>query len=180
MAARPIWRGHLRLALVSCPVALYSARHDRGSVKFNMLNPSTGNRIKMVTQDAETGEPLSRGSTVKGYEYAKNRYVIVTEEDFESVRVESSSMMKVEKFVKAGSIDPIYYDTSYFLAPDGKGAEDVYAVLREAIQTTGNVAITRVVIGQRERTVALRPMDGGLVAHTLNEDRDLNSAKPPL
>lgn len=178
MAQRPIWRGHLRLALVSCPVALYSARHDRGAVKFNMLNPATGNRIKMVTQDAETGEPLSRGDTVKGYEYAKHRYVTITEEDFESVRVESSSMMKVEKFVEASSIDPIYYDASYYLAPDGKGAEDVYAVLREAIQRTGNVALTRVVIAQRERTVALRPMDGGLVAHTLNEERDLNSAKP--
>ena len=68
MASRPIWRGHLRLALVSCPVALYSARHDRASIRFNMLNPDTGNRIKMVTQDAVTGTPLSRGETVKGYE----------------------------------------------------------------------------------------------------------------
>ncbi len=178
MAARPIWRGHLRLALVSCPVAMYSARHDRGAVRFNMINPATGNRIKMVTQDGETGEPLSRGDTVKGYEYAKGRYVIMTDEDFESVKVESSSMMKVEKFVEAGSIDPIYYDAAYYLAPDGKGAKDVYAVLREAIQRTGNVALTRVVIAQRERTVALRPMDGGLVAHTLNEERDLNNAKP--
>ena len=178
MASRPIWRGHLRLALVSCPVALYSARHDRASIRFNMLNPETGNRIKMVTQDAVTGAPLSRGETVKGYEVSKNQYVVITEEDFESVKVESSAMMTVEKFVQAGSIDPIYYDGSYYLAPDGKGAEDVYAVLREAIQKTGKVALTRVVISQRERTVALRPMDGGLVAHTLNEERDLNPAQP--
>src|SRR4051812_27872991 len=178
MAQRPIWRGHLRLALVSCPVALYSARHERNSIRFNMINPKTGNRIKMVTQDAETGEPLSRGDTVKGYEFSKNRYAIVTDEDMEAVKVESSGMMTIEKFVTAESIDPIYYDASYYLAPDGKAGEDVYAVLMEAIEKTGRVALSRVVIGQRERTIALRPMTGGLVAHTLNEQRDLNEAEP--
>jgi DNA end-binding protein Ku len=178
MAQRPIWRGHLRLALVTCPVALYSARHERNSIRFNMINPNTGNRIKMVTQDAETGEPLSRTDTVKGYEFSKNRYVIITDEDMESVKVESSGMMTIDKFVTAESIDPIYYDASYYLAPDGKAGEDVYAVLREAIEKTGRVAISRVVIGQRERTIALRPMGGGLAAHTLNEQRDLNEAEP--
>ena len=178
MAQRPIWRGHLRLALVSCPVALYSARHDRSSIRFNMLNPKTGNRIKMVTQDAETGEPLSRGDTVKGYEFSKGRYVLVTDEDLDSVKVESSGLMTIEKFVTAESIDAIYYDASYYLTPDGKAGEDVYAVLREAINRTGRVALTRVVIGQRERTLALRPMGDGLAAHTLNEQRDLNEAQP--
>ncbi len=84
--------------------------------------------------------------------------------------------MKVEKFVHAESIDPIYYDASYYVAPDRRTADDVYAVLREAILKTGKVALTRLVISQRERTVALRPVDGGLVAHTLNEERDLNSS----
>ncbi len=177
MAPRPIWRGHLRLALVSCPVALYNARHERGALRFNMLNPQTGNRIKMVAQDAETGEPISRGDTVKGYEFSKNRYVIMSDEDFDGIKVESSALMAVEKFVEASSIDPIYYDSSYYLAPDGKGSEDVYAVLREAIRKTGNVALARVVISQRERTVALRPTGDGLVAHTLNEERDINSAQ---
>ena len=103
---------------------------------------------------------------------------MVSDEDMEAVKVESSSVMVVEKFVDAGSIDPVYYDTSYFLAPDGKVGEDVYAVLKAAIEETGKVALSRVVISQRERTVALRPMAGGLVAHTLNEDRDLNAAAP--
>ena len=76
MAARPIWRGHLRLALVSCPVALFNARHDRNSIKFNMINPETGNRIKMVTQDSETGAELKRGNLAKGYEISKNRYLV--------------------------------------------------------------------------------------------------------
>ena len=178
MAQRPVWRGHLRLALVSCPVALYSARHDRSAIRFNMINPETGNRIKMVSLDAGTGQEIARRDTVKGYEFKKDTYLLLSDEDFDSVKVESSSVMMVEKFVDADSIDPVYYDASYYVAPDGKGADDVYAVLREAIQKTGKVALTRIVISQRERTVAIRPMEGGLVVHTLNEERDLNDAKP--
>ncbi len=177
MAQRPIWRGQLRLALVSCPVALYNARHDRSAVRFNMINPETGNRIRMVTQDNETGQELERRNLVKGYEFKKNHYVILTDEDLDSVKVESSSVMTIEKFVDADSIDPMYYDAGYFLAPDGQAGEDVYAVLREAISKTGKVALSRVVISQRERTIALRPMGAGLMAHTLHEERDLNSPK---
>ncbi len=177
MAQRPIWRGHLRLALVSCPVALYSAKHDRGNIHFNLINPDTGNRIRMVTQDAETEQPLERRNLVKGFEFKKNTYVLLTDEDFESVKVDSSSVMTIEKFVAAGSIDPLYYDTSYFVGPDGHAGQDVYAVLFEAIAKTGRVALSRVVIAQRERTIALRTMDGGLIAHTLYEQRDINDAK---
>jgi DNA end-binding protein Ku len=177
MAVRPIWRGHLRLALVSCPVALYNARHDRTSIRFNLINPDTGNRIRMITQDAETGKELERRDLVKGYEFKKNQYLLLSDEDLNSVKVESSSVMTVEKFVDADSVDPVYYDAAYHLAPDGDAGRDVYAVLREAIAKTGKVAISRVVISQRERTVALRPADGGLMAHTLYEDRDLNSGQ---
>src|SRR4029453_16289660 len=135
----------LRLALVSCPVALYSAKHERNTIRFNMLNPETGNRIRMVTQDAGTGEPVERGQTVKGYQFKKDHYLIVTEEDLDSVKVESSSVMTIDKFVAADAIDPVYFDASYYLAPDGEAGTDVYAVLREAIATTGRVALSRVV-----------------------------------
>ncbi len=175
--ARPIWRGHLRLALVSCPVALYNARHDRAGLRFNLINPDTGNRIRMITQDAETGQDLERRNLVKGYEFRKNQYLLLSDDDFDSVKVESSSVMTVEKFVDAQSIDPVYYDAAYFLAPDGDAGRDVYAVLREAITKTGKIALSRVVVAQRERTIALRPMGDGLMAHTLYEDRDLNSSK---
>src|SRR5690242_2235602 len=100
MALRPIWRGHLRLALVSCPVALYNARHDRAGIRFNLINPETGNRIRMVTQDAETEKEVERRNLVKGYEFRKGQYVLLSDEDFESVRVESSSVMTIEKFVE--------------------------------------------------------------------------------
>ena len=174
MAQRPIWRGHLRLALVSCPIALYSANHDRGSLHFNLINPKTGNRIKMITQDAETGDTLSRSDLVKGYEYKKNSYLIVDEDDFESARVESSTTVKIDKFVDAGSIDPIYFDASYYLAPDGDAGQDVYLVLRDAIANTGKIALSRAVIARREHPIAIMPMGNGLVVHTLHEERDLN------
>ena len=176
MASRPIWRGHLRLALVSCPVALYSARHDRAAIHFNLINPATGNRVRMITQDAQTEEPLARADLVKGYEFKKGHYLIVGEDDMASVKVESSDTMNVEKFVDTASIDPIYFDAGYYLVPDGRAGVDVYAVLREAIGKAGRLALARVVIAQRERTIAIRPMGHGLVAQTLHEDRDLNDA----
>jgi len=177
MAERPIWRGHLRLALVSCPVALYNARHERGNLRFNLINPKTGHRVRMITQDAETGEELSRGDLVKGDEVKKDHYLIMTDEDFESARLDSSNTMTIEKFVPAESINPIYFDSSYYVVPDGDAGRDVYAVLREAIAKTGRVALARVVIARRERTIGLMPMEGGMVAHTLYEERDLNDAK---
>ncbi len=177
MPARPIWRGHLRLALVSCPVALWNARHDRAGVRFNLINPETGNRIRMVTQDAETGKELERRNLAKGYEFRKDQYLLLSDQDFDSIKVESSSVMTIEKFVDTDSIDPVYYDAAYFLAPDGDAGRDVYAVLRQAIAKTGKTALARVVISQRERTIALRPMGDGLMAHTLYENRDLNSSK---
>jgi DNA end-binding protein Ku len=174
--ARPIWRGHLRLALVSCPVALYNARHDRAGIRFNLINPETGNRIRMITQDAETGKEVERRDLVKGYEFRKNQYVLLSDEDFDSVKVESSSVITIEKFIDTESIDPVYYDAAYYLAPDGDAGRDVYAVLREAIAKTGKTALARVVISQRERTIAIRPTGEGLMAHTLYENRDLNNS----
>jgi DNA end-binding protein Ku len=176
MAQRPIWRGYLKLALVTCPVALYSVNHDRGSLHFNMINPKTGNRIKMITQDAETEDEVSRRDLVKGYEYKKDNYLVLTDEDFENARVESSSTITIDKFVDVGSIDPIYFDASYYMGPDGKAGIEVFTVLREAIAATGKIALARVVIARRERAIGIMPMGKILVAHTLHEDRDLNDA----
>lgn len=176
MAARPIWRGHLRLALVTCPVALYAANHERAALRFNLINPKTGNRIKMISLDAETGEEVVRRELVKGYEFKKDTYLILTDEDFDSVKVESSSTISVEKFVDVASVDPIYFDTSYFVGPDGNAGLDVYGVLHEAIMQTGKMALARVVINRRERVIGITAMGKGLVAHTLHEQRDLNNA----
>jgi len=138
------------------------------------MNPKTGNRIKMVTQDAETEAPLKRTDLVKGYEYTKGKYIILEDEDFESAHVESSKTVKIEKFVDSDSIDPIYFNASYYMAPDGSGGEDVFVVLRDALAKSGKIALSRVVIARREHPIAIRPMANGLVAQTLLEARDLN------
>jgi len=173
MAQRPIWRGHLRLALVSCPVALHSVLRASGDLHFHYINPKTGHRVRMVTLDAETDEEVSRPDLVRGYEFEKDRYVLMEDEDFENARIESSSTMTVSKFVPHDAIRPIYYDTSYYMVPDGDAGLDVYVVLRDAIAKSGQAALTRVVISRRERAVAILPLERGLVVHTLNEPRDL-------
>ncbi|MBN8899776.1 MAG: Ku protein [Rhodospirillales bacterium 69-11] len=176
MATRPIWRGHLRLALVSCPVALHSVVRSSGTLRFHFINPKTGNRVRMVTMDAETDEELSRRDLVKGYEFEKDRYVLMEDEDFEAARIESSATLTVAKFVDRASIPPVYFDTSYYLAPDGDAGQDVFVVLRDAIERSGQAALSRVVIGRRERAVAILPMGKGMVCHTLHEPRDLYAA----
>ncbi len=175
MAERPIWRGQLRLALVSCPVSLHTVHRSSRGLHFHFINPGTGNRVRMVTLDAETDEELQRGDLKRGFEFERDRYVVLEEEDFEAARVESSSLLVIDKFVPAGEIDPIYYDTSYYVAPDGdaKSGNDVYAVLRDAIARTGRVALSRLVISGRERPVALHPLGPGLVLHTLYQTRDI-------
>jgi DNA end-binding protein Ku len=156
---------------------LYTAKHERNAIRFHFINPTTGHRIRTVTVDAETDEEVSRRDLVRGYEFQKDKYLLLTDDDLSSVKVESSSTMNVEKFVDAGSIDPIYYNTAYYLAPDGEVGRDVYLVLREAIRRTGEVALSRVVISQRERTIALRPYGDGIAAHTLSEQQDLNDTR---
>lgn len=178
MSERPIWRGQLRLALVSCPVALYSVRAPSQELHFHFINPKTGNRVRMVTLDAETDEELSRKDLVRGYEFKKDHYVILEDEDFENARIDSSSVLGIDKFVEAESIDPIYYDASYYLAPDGSGrdaADDVFVTLRDAIAKSGRVALSRIVIARRERAVAIMPMGKGLVLHTLHDAQEITA-----
>jgi DNA end-binding protein Ku len=173
MAERPVWRGHLRLALVSCPVALHSVLRASGNLRFHFINPKTGHRVRMVTLDAETDAEVPRRELVKGYEFEKDRYVLLDDEDFASAKIETSSTMTVDKFVAQDAIHPIYFDTSYYMVPDGEAGEDVYVVLRDAIAESGRAAISRIVISRRERAVAILPLERGMVLHTLHEPRDL-------
>jgi DNA end-binding protein Ku len=105
MALRPSWEGHLRLSLVTCPVALYPATSEAETVRFNYINPQTSNRFRMKTVDAGTGEELSRGDLVKGFEIAKGEYVLLDKDDFEQVKLESTRIIDIEKFVPRDGID---------------------------------------------------------------------------
>ena len=166
MATRPTWQGHLRLSLVTCPVALYTATSASGDIRFNLLHKDTHNRIKMVTTDPELG-PVERKDLVKGYEIEKGRYVVVTEDEIKGVRLETTKTIDIERFVNAADIDRLYWNDPYYLVPDGKMAQDAYAVIREAMAKQERMAIGRVVLHQRERLLAIEPRDNGLVAYSL-------------
>jgi DNA end-binding protein Ku len=176
MNERPVWRGTLRLALVSCRIALLTARQDRSTLHFNMINPKTGNRIRNKAVDAETGRDVERGDLVRGYEVEKDEYVLLSDEDFENARIESSRTLTIAKFVKQGAIGPLFFENAYYLVPQEDEAADVYAVLRDALRKSGMVALSRLVLFRRERPVAILPMDRGLVLHTLHEEGDLRDA----
>jgi DNA end-binding protein Ku len=163
MAVRP--EGHLRLSLVTCPVAL--ATSEAETVRFNLINPATGNRIKMKTVDAGTGEDVSRGDLVKGFAVAKNEYVLLEKEDFERVKLESTRILDIEKFVPRDSIDRLYWDTPYHLVPSGKTGVDAFAVIREAMKKKGMVALGRLVMSTRERICAIEIEESGLLMTTL-------------
>lgn len=176
MAARPTWSGHLRLSLVTCPVALYNATTTAGDVSFNLLNPKTGARIKMVTTDSETGEAVNRSDLVKGYEIEKGRYITLTNDEIASVKLESTRVIDIERFVDAADIDRLYWDKPYFLVPDGKLGAEAFAVIREAMEQSQKVALGRVVLHTRERLVALEPRGKGIVATTLRVADEVRSA----
>ena len=172
MAARPTWQGYLRLSLVSCPVALYTATSRSGDVSFNMLHKETHNRIRMIPTDPETG-PVERADIVKGYEIEKGRYVVVTDEEIKNVRLETTRTIDIERFVDATEIDRLYWNDPYFLAPDGELAAEAFGVIREAMEGAGKLALARVVMHQRERLMALEPRDLGILAYSLRNNKEV-------
>jgi DNA end-binding protein Ku len=172
MAYRPTWQGHLKLSLVTCPVALYSATNSAGDVHFNLINPKTNNRIKMITTDPDTG-PIERADLVKGYEVSKGEYILLTNDEINSVKLESTKTIDITRFVAADEIDRLYWDNPYYLAPDGKLAQEAFGVIRTAMEKSGQIALGRVVIGTRERILALEPRDKGILAYTIRTDAEV-------
>jgi len=174
MAYRPTWQGHLKLSLVTCPVALFTATNSAGDVHFNLINPKTNNRIKMITTDPDTG-PIERSELVKGYEVSKGAYVLLTNDEINSVKLESTKTIDIERFVPGDEIDRLYWDNPYYLAPDGKIAQEAFGVIRTAMEKSGQIALGRVVIGTRERILALEPRDRGILAYTLRTDAEVRN-----
>jgi DNA end-binding protein Ku len=175
MAYRPTWQGHLKLSLVTCPVALYTATNAAGDVHFNLINPKTNNRIKMITTDPETG-PVERKDLVKGYEVSKGEYILLTDEEIKSVKLESTKTIDIERFVPGDEIDRIYWDNPYYLAPDGKMAQEAFGVIRTAMEKSGQVALGRIVMATRERILALEPRGNGILAYTIRTDAEVRKA----
>jgi DNA end-binding protein Ku len=162
---RSIWSGAISFGLVNVPVKLYSAV-SRKTVRFNQLNEKTGNRIQQKRVDPETGDEVPFEQIVKGFELTKDRYVIITPDEFDALDPERSRMIQIEDFVDQEDIDPIYYDHPYYLVPD-KGAEKAYGLLLNAMDASRKVAIARVVLRSKEQLVAIRAAGDMLMMETM-------------
>ncbi|RUV71682.1 MAG: Ku protein [Mesorhizobium sp.] len=172
MAPRASWKGYLKLSLVSCPVRLYPATSASERISFNQLHKDTHNRINMKPVDPELGL-VERSDLVKGYEYEDKQYIIIDDADLEAVRIESNHTMNIEAFVDEHSVDVIYQDAPYYLAPDGAMAEETFAVLREAMRKSGKLAIARLVLSSRERVVTIGARENGMFVCTLRNPNEV-------
>ena len=156
MAARPTWKGYLKISLVNIPIRVFPATDAAATISFNQLHKDTHNRINMKPVDPELGL-VERADLVKGYEYEDKKYIIIEDADLDSVRIESNHTMNIEAFVDEKSVDVIYQDAPYYLAPDGAMAEETFIVLREAMRKSGKLAIARLVLSSRERVMTKPP-----------------------
>ena len=163
--ASTVWKGHLTFGLVSFPVKLYSAARGE-SISFNQLHKTDGSRIKQVIYCQAEDKPIPRSEIVKGYEYEKDRYVVIEDEELKKVAPSTAKAMEILEFVKADEVDPIYLETSYYMAPDEAG-EKPYALLFEALKKTGYAGVAKLAMHNREHIVILRPGDKGVLLHTM-------------
>jgi DNA end-binding protein Ku len=167
VAPRPNWKGFLKLSLVSCAVALYSAASTSQRILFNIINRKTGNRIRNDVVDAETGQPVELEDRVKGYQVDKGQYVLVEDDELDNVALESTHSIDIEEFVPVSEVDRIYLDESYYIVPQDDVAEEAFAVIREAMRKEDLAGLARVVIYRCEHLLLLRPRGKGLLATTL-------------
>jgi DNA end-binding protein Ku len=172
MAPRASWKGYLKLSLVSCPVRLYPATSASERITFNQLHKKTHNRINMKPVDPELGL-VERSDLIKGYEYEDKQYIIIEDSDLEAVRIESNHTMNIEAFVDEDSVDVIYQDAPYYLAPDGAMAEETFIVLREAMRKAGKLAIARLVLSSRERVITIGARKNGMFVCTLRNPNEV-------
>jgi DNA end-binding protein Ku len=173
MAGRASWKGYLKLSLVSCPVKLFPATSaSAGKISFNLLHKDTLNRVQQKYHDPELGE-IDRADLVKGYQFEKDKYVVVTGEELDEIEIESSKTIDIDGFVNAADIDPIYMDSTYYLAPDGPIAEETFAVILEAMKHADKVAIARIVLSGRERLVTVQPIEDGFRLTTLRSAKEV-------
>ena len=163
--ASTVWKGHLTFGLVSLPVKLYSAARAE-TVSFNQLHKSDHSRVKNVVYCQLEDKPVPRTDLVKGYEYEKDKYVVIDEEDIKKAAPQTAKTMEILEFVKTAEVDPIFFESSYYLAPDDAG-EKPYALLFEALRRSGFVAVARIAMHSREHVVILRPGPKGILMHTM-------------
>src|SRR5947199_3723120 len=167
VAPRAYWKGYLKLSLVSCPISLFPATSEREKVSFHQLHKQTGNRIKYKKVDSETGREVEADHIIKGYEVSKGEYIELDPEELEAVAIESKRTIEIDEFVPKAEIDELYLNNPYYIVPEGEVGQQAFAVIREAINKEGMVAIGKVVFTSREHIIALEPRGKGLLGVTL-------------
>ncbi len=177
MAYSGAWKGFLKLSFVTCAVKLMPATTSTDQVHFHLINPDTGNRVKMKPHDADTDDVLERADLVKGYEYEKGSYTLFEKDELDELKIESSRTIDIVRFVEAAEIDRRYFEAPYYLAPDGKVAIEPFRVIQEAISDEKLVGIATLVMANRERPVAIEPMDRGMLLTTLRSAEELRDPK---
>ena len=174
---RPYWKGYLKLALVSCPIALYTALSSSERVAFRQLNKKTGNRLRQQLVDDVTREPVEAADKGRGYEYAKNSYLLIEDEELEAIEVESNHMIEIDSFVPRSQIDERFLDSPYYIGPSDPVGQEAFAVIREAMRGKAMAALGRVVLAKRERVIMLQPWEKGLMGTTLRYPYEVRDSK---
>ena len=177
MAPRPYWKGYLKLSLVSCAVALYPAASRSERISFHWLNRETGNRLRQLMVDQDTGQPVEREDRVRGFPVSKNDYLEIEDEIFDAIEIESSHTIDIESFVPRNEIDPVYLDSTHYLTPNDKVAEEAFAVIREAMAAEGVAGIGCAVISRREKLLVMEPRDRGILATVLHYNYEVRDDK---
>lgn len=177
MALRAMWSGYLRLSLVTIPVRMYNAISSSSRVALNQLHKNCHHRVRQQLVCPEHGK-LEREDIVKGYEYEEDKYVVIDQADLEKIKLETTKTIDLIQFVATDEVDPIFFDKSYYVAPDGPMAEDAFRVVREAMRRANKMAIGQVVIAGREHIIALRVKDTGFALSTLHYASEIRQATP--
>jgi DNA end-binding protein Ku len=177
MAPRPNWKGYLKLSLVSCPVALYTAASTSERTSFHMINRQTENRLRRQMVDSETGDVVEDGDIAKGFEVGKNKYIILENEELEAVALESTHTIDIDGFVPRQQVDEVYIDQPYYLVPDDAVGEEAFSVIRAAMEDTKMVGLARVVLYRREHVLMLEPRGKGILATTLRYDYEVRDER---
>jgi DNA end-binding protein Ku len=173
MAARPTWKGFLKISLVNIPIKVFPATESSATISFNQLHAECQTRIQQKRWCAHCNREVPNSEIVKGYEFEKGHYVVLSEEDFDKVRPESTRVIDLVQFADDASVDPIYVDRAYYLAPDGRMASDAFAVMRDGMK--GKVGIGKLALYGREYLVAVKPQAKGIVMYTLHHAAEIRS-----
>jgi DNA end-binding protein Ku len=174
---KTIWKGHLKISLVSIPIKMYNAATRGTTIRFHMLHEECNSRIKQQKYCPRCDRVVDNDEIVKGYPYGKDMYVVVTDEEIEKAQKETTDYIEVVKFVDKGDIPAIYFFDSHYLVPDGKVGAESFAVFHKAMKDLGKSAVAKVVLRNKEHLLAVVPYDGSLTAYTLHYPEEIQDLK---